>query len=149
MPTERDIFERLFVNRGPMRPAEFAREIMLLGLVAYYKWDYALSRKAENPKRAPTSEELDQFQITEQRVHDIESLVKSALREHAESRRVTPGFWYGVWQSATGAFVYSLLVAAVVFALVFSNVSIPTLLGIDIERAPVRPTEDDGREANG
>lgn len=145
MPTEREVFQRLFVNRGPMRPTDFAREIMTLGLVAYYKWDQVLSRKTDTSTHTIPPEAPEQFQLTDQRVHDIESLVMDALREHAERGRTMRGFWYGVSQSVVGAFVYSLLVAAVVLALVFGNVSVPALVGIEFRPTSIEPAEGRGK----
>jgi hypothetical protein len=72
------------------------------------------------------------FELTTQRVAEIERSVTAALNAYIDKTRPSPGFWYGVMQSVTGSFIYSLLIVAVVMIIAFGNVELFELVGIEI-----------------
>ena len=108
MPSERQVFSRLFVGRQPVRPSEFKREIMVLGLLNYYKWDQVFAWEEEHGGQTIPPDEI---QFTDQQIYDFETTVAETLEDYLESMRPTRGFFYGVWQSVVGSFVYSVGVA--------------------------------------
>lgn len=108
MPSEREIFNRLFPSRGPIDPIEFLRETAVLGLVNYYKWDRAHTWEDDHGGETIAAEELAKINFTDQEMYDYEATVRATLQGYVEGVRPTRGFFYGVWQSVLGSFVYSV-----------------------------------------
>jgi hypothetical protein len=49
MPTERDLFDSMFLKASaPIQPSEFVREIMVLGLFNFNKWNHVLAWEEKN-----------------------------------------------------------------------------------------------------
>lgn len=112
MPSERETFNRLFTHRAPMRPLNFLRELTVIGLVNYYKWDRAIAWEEAHGDETIPAEELKNIQFTDQDIHDYEVWVSATLQDYVDSMRPVRSFSYGVWQSVVGGFVYSVLVSA-------------------------------------
>ena len=108
MPSERETFDRLFTQRVPMRPMNFLRELTVLGLVNYYKWDRAIAWEEDHRDQIIPAEELVNVRFTDQDIHDYEAIVSSTLQDYVDSMRPARSFFYGVWQSVLGSFVYSV-----------------------------------------
>ncbi len=119
MPSEREAFTHLFVGAERMRPIEFLRELTFLGLVNFYKWDRALAWEEDHEGETIAAEELARIQFTDQDMHDYEAKVRETLQDYVESVRPTRGFFYGVWQSVVGSFVYSVGVAILLMVAYF------------------------------
>ncbi|MCH9019146.1 MAG: hypothetical protein IIA73_02090 [Proteobacteria bacterium] len=111
MPSEREVFTRLLGRAEPMRPIEFLRELTVLGLVNFYKWDRVHAWEEDHGDQTIPAEELANIQFTDQEMHDYEAIVRATLQDYLESMRPTRGFFYGVWQSVVGSFIYSVGVA--------------------------------------
>jgi hypothetical protein len=77
--TERQLFDRLFVEHPTGRPAELVRELMVLGLFNFYKWDDAISRE-ESGHPADSD-----YQMTKKRVDDLEHAVAATLELRRKS----------------------------------------------------------------
>ena len=106
MPIEREIFTNLFNRAEQMRPIEFLRELTVLGLVNFYKWDRTNAWEEDHEGETIAAEELANIQFTHQEMFDYEATVRATLQDYVESVRPTRGFFYGVWQSVVGSFVY-------------------------------------------
>lgn len=111
MPSERETFNRLFTARAPIDPIEFLRELTVLGIVNYYKWDRAHTWEQDHGGETIAAEELAKINFTDQEMYDYEATVRATLQGYVEGARPTRGFFYGVWQSVVGSFVYSVGVA--------------------------------------
>ena len=136
MPNEREIFNRIFLGRdGNIQSNELIREIMVLGLTTFYKYDEVLLR--EKGRGEPLkADEIASIQLSEHRFKELERKVAEGLRRHVDDVRPAPTFWYGVWQNIVAAFLYSLLVALVAFTLIFNNGDLWELFGIEIKAVP-------------
>ncbi len=119
MPSEREAFTHLFGRAAPMRPIEFLRELTVLGLVNFYKWDRAHAWEEDHGGETIAAEELAKIQFTDQEMYDYEATVRATLQDYVESVRPTRGFFYGVWQSVVGSFVYSVGVAVLLVVAYF------------------------------
>lgn len=133
MPNEREIFDRLFLSRKRIRINDLAKEVMVLGLATFYKYDEVLSREKQRGITL-TADEIASIQVSEHRLTELEDIVGEVLRRDVDQRR--PVFWYGVAQNMLAAFLYSLLLAVVAFTLAFSNVDALKLIGIEIRALP-------------
>jgi hypothetical protein len=139
MPNEREIFDRLFLRRKRIRINDLAREVMVLVLATFYKYDEVLLRE-KGRGITLTADEIASIQVSEHRLTELEDIVEEALRRHVDQRRPAPAFRHGVWQNIVAAFLYSLLLAIVAFTLAFSNFDPLKLIGIEIKALPPAPS---------
>lgn len=86
MANERQIFERLFLGKGPMRPLDFTHDIMLFGLFNYYKWDQAVLWEKQHNRPIPP-DGLGQIELSDERIREIEQRVSRELEAHADHAR--------------------------------------------------------------
>lgn len=93
MPNEREIFDRLFLSRKRIRINDLAKEVMVLGLATFYKYDEVLSREKQRGITL-TADEIASIQVSEHRLTELEDIVGEVLRRDVDQRR--PVFWYGV-----------------------------------------------------
>lgn len=138
MPNEREVFYRLFVGKGPMRPARLFEEALVFGLFNFYKWDQALVWEKQNDGKMIPADELARMELSDDRVREIEERVAQDLEAFAHNRTKPlevlmqdlkqhhrPRFWYGVAQSLVSAFLYTMLVAGILFGLAYNGVNLP------------------------
>ena len=127
MPNEREL------SRKRIRINDLAKEVMVLGLATFYKYDEVLSREKQRGITL-TADEIASIQVSEHRLTELEDIVGEVLRRDVDQRR--PVFWYGVAQNMLAAFLYSLLLALVAFTIAFSNVDALKLIGSEIRALP-------------
>lgn len=117
-----------------MRASDFIREIMVMGLVTFYKYDEVLFEEKRGNKLS--ADDILSIQISDHRFTEIEETVQSALQRHVDQLRPATAFWFGVWQNMVAAFLYSLLLALIAFTLAYSSVDPLKLMGIEIRALP-------------
>lgn len=146
MPNERDVFDRLFRDGGrQMRTGDFIREIMVLGLVTFYKFDEVLFR--EKNGETLSSDDISTIKLSDHRLREIEETVQVALQRHVDQLRPATAFWYGVWQNMVAGFLYSFLLAAVAFTLAYASVDPLKLIGIEIRAIPPASLHGQGQQS--
>lgn len=86
MPNEREIFDRLFFSRIRIRINDLAKEVMVLGLATFYKYDEVLSREKQRGVTLP-ADEIALIEVSEHRFTELEDIVGEVLRRHVDQRR--------------------------------------------------------------
>ena len=144
-------------GKGSMHAAEFTEEIMVIGLFTYYKWDQASVWEYQNGGKTIPADELERFQLSEKRLNEIQETIKRDLKSYVENNRPlhqtietvvtqtlheqerkkpSPSFWYGVWQGLVSAFIYTIVVAGIMFGIAYNGVGLP---GVEVHIESQKP----------
>ena len=129
MPTEREVFARLF-KTGPVSEGQFLEYILILGQLTFYKFDKVESIEIEGGKIL-SSDVIQSIadEFTERQIEDFRKNAQSSLSEYRARNRST-AFWYGVWQNLTATFLYSLLIVVFALILKYSGKDLVDFLGL-------------------
>jgi len=104
---------------------------MVMGYMSFHKWDEAAAWEEDNKGQEYPSHKLHSYSITETRVDEIEDKIIKTLEEYLDHVR-PHGFWYGVGQGIVSSFLYSILLVVAVLIVLFGDIQVTELLGIDL-----------------
>ena len=125
MTPELQVFDGAVRLKEAGREVEFTEQILLLGLLHYYKSDRALSQRRVRGV-TPTYGELQAFidAYTDQQLHDFRDMAIQSLDRCVEQRLVKASFWPSVRASTVGCLCYSLLLLAALAIVHFFGVDV-------------------------
>lgn len=136
MPTEREVFDRALTHQERLDADAFAKEILVLGFLHFYKFDIILAWEERNPNKNLPLDDVQRIadSFTDRQLADYHKFAENTLREYTQRHHNDGSFWRGVWQSVAGAFVYSLLLLIAFIAAKASGADL-----ISVLRELVRP----------
>lgn len=128
MPTEREVFDRIVVQRK-LSDDSFLRELLVLGFLHYDKFDRVLHWEEGNPGQSLSPQRVQELAdgFTDIQVANFHRLADNSLRRYVHRHAGKRYFWFGVGQTVTGLAVFAALVTAAILIAAALGLELPPL----------------------
>ena len=129
MTSELDVFDRAVRCKEDGRDVEFTSELIVLGLLHYYKNDRALNQQRQTgvpPSIADVQAFADTY--TDQQHRDFREMADQTLSRYVERHMIDNAFWPSVRANIAASFLYSLLLLLILTIIHFFGVDVLSVL---------------------